>query len=292
MRSALEGGMSNGQEDVTREVLDSVRDFLGGPTLTSDGWTFEFGEHLESLWGAVYGGALTAGMLAVARAAAPDRSPRAMHVQLVRSVPRGVARATAEVRHSGRSVATVEVDLYDARDKIAVIGLATMVTPDAVEAQYTKMTATPFEVTTEPLEVQPAPSPFHKPLKMLREIDGVVHRAYDETRAPCVDGTMPTLSTLSAPWDSLDVTGPEVACLAADAVVGAPVLYSFIPADALGPNPDLSLRFTTAPATRPVQTAGTLLSVQQGTATIGIEVQAGDQLLAHALATSLLPRRT
>lgn len=284
--------MSSTQEDVTREVLICVHDFLGGPTPTNDGWFFEFGDHLESFWGAVYGGALAAGMLAVARAAVPDRSPRAMHIQIVRSVPVGVANVTAEVRHSGRTVATVEVDLYDARSKLAAIALMTMVSPDAVEAQYSNMTATPFVVTTEPLEVQPAPSPFSKGLKMVREIDGVIHRAYDETRTPCVDGTMPTLSTLSAPWNSLDLTGPEVACLAADAIVGAPVLYSFIPADALGPNPDLSLRFTTAPATRPVQTAGTLLSVQHGTATIGIEVQAGDQLLAHGLATSLLPRRS
>lgn len=283
--------MSSRQENVTREVLGCVQDFLGGPTATGDGWSFEFREYLESLWGAVYGGAIAAGMLVVARAAAPDRSPRAMHVQMVRSVPRGMARATAEVRHSGRTVATVEVNLYNARDKIAAIALVTMVTPDAVATQYSNMTATPFEVTTAPLDAQPAPSPFHKPLKMLREIDGVIHRAYDETRSPSVDGTMPTLSTLSAPWESLDLTGPEVACLAADAVVGAPVIYSFIPADALGPNPDLSLRFTTAPAARPVQAAGTLLSVQQGTATIGIEVQAGDQLLAHGLATSLLPRR-
>jgi acyl-coenzyme A thioesterase PaaI-like protein len=277
---------------VTGEVLRCVQDFLGGPKATVDGWSFEFGEYLESFWGAVYGGAVAAGMLVVARAAAPDRSPRAMHVQLVRSVPRGTARATAAVRHSGRTVATVEVNLYDARNKLAAIALVTMVTPDAVATQYANMTTTPFEVTTVPLETQPAPSPFHKPLKMLREIDGVIHRAYDATRSPCVDGTMPTLSTLSAPWESLDLTGPEVACLAADAVVGAPVLYSFIPADALGPNPDLSLRFTTAPATRPVQTAGTLLSVQHGTATIGIEVQAGDQLLAHGLATALLPRRS
>jgi acyl-coenzyme A thioesterase PaaI-like protein len=284
--------MSGSQEDVTRAVLSCVHDFLGGPTPTGDEWSFEFGEYLESVWGAVYGGALTAGMLAVARAAAPDRSPRAMHVQFVRSVPRGLARATAKVRHSGSTVATVEVDLYDARDKTAAIALVTMVTPDAVATQYHNMSATSFDVTTVPLDTPTLRSPFQAPLKMLREVDGVIYRAYDETLRPGVDGTAPTIGTLSAPWDHLDLTGPEVACLAADAMSGAPLLYSFIPADALGPNPDLSLRFTTAPATRPVQTAGTLLSVQHGTATIGIEVQAGDQLLAHALATALLPRRS
>jgi hypothetical protein len=48
------------------------------------------------------------------------------------------------------------------------------------------------------------------------------------------------------------------------------------------------LRFTTAPATRVITAAGMLLSVQRGTTTIGIEVQAGDHQLAHGLATSLL----
>jgi hypothetical protein len=64
-------------------------------------------------------------------------------------------------------------------------------------------------------------------------------------------------------------------------------MRSFIPLEASGPNADLTLRFTTAPATRVVTAAAMMLSVQHGTATIGIEVQAGAQL-AHGLATSLL----
>ncbi|MEO6630010.1 MAG: acyl-CoA thioesterase domain-containing protein [Aquihabitans sp.] len=277
------------QEQASRAAIATVATFLGGPTEQGDGWDFEFGEHLESNWGAVYGGALSAGMLSVARCALPERSPRAMHVQIVRSVPRGSARATAEVRHAGRTVATVEVQLYDARDKLAAIALLTMVTPDAVATQYHDTTATPFDVTTVPFT--PVRAPVQEPLKMLREVDGVFYRAYDDTMRRCVDGTAPPIGTLTVPWERLDVTGPEVACLAADAIVAAPVLYSFIPADALGPNADLSLRFTTAPAMRVVQAAGTLMSVQHGTATIGIEVQTDDHLLAHALATSLLPLR-
>jgi len=62
-------------------------------------------------------------MLAVARSAAPDRSPRSLHIQIVRSVPSGVAYATAEIRHAGRVVATVQVDMYDARRKLAVIAI-------------------------------------------------------------------------------------------------------------------------------------------------------------------------
>lgn len=276
------------QEQVSRDVLASVTEFLGGPHPRSEGWTFEFGEHLESNWGAVYGGALAAGTLAVARCAAPERSPRSLHVQMIRAVPRGTAYATAEVRHAGRTVATIEVDLYDGRNKLAAIVLVTMVTPSAVAAGYHDTTTTPFDVRTTPFETPPLRAPVQGSLHMLRKEDGAYHRAYDENVRPNVDGTMSSIGTITVPWDSLGVTGPEVACLAADAIVAAPVLQSFIPAGALGPNPDLSLRFTTAPATRVVQTSGTMLSVQHGTATVAIEVQAVDQQLAHGLSTSLL----
>lgn len=288
MASSDEGAR---QLQVNRAAVATVAEFLGGPTERGGEWAFDFGHHLESNWGAVYGGALAAGMLSIARCAMPDRSPRSMHIQMIRSMPCGAARATADVRHAGRTVATLEVALFDARDKLAAIALFTMVTPDAIETQYSDMTPTPFAVTTVPFGTPPVRAPMQEPLKMVREVDGIFYRAYDETLKRCVDGTVPTIGTLTVPWERLDVTGPEVACLAADAMVGPPVIYSFIPADALGPNPDLSLRFTTAPATRVVQTAGTLLSVQHGTATIGIEVQTDDHLLAHALATSLLPRR-
>src|SRR5436190_5446625 len=68
--------MTSDQRDVTDTVLRSVREFLGGPTPDGDEWCFEFGEHLQSNWGAVYGGALAAGALTVARLAVRDRSPR------------------------------------------------------------------------------------------------------------------------------------------------------------------------------------------------------------------------
>jgi len=50
---------------VTAAVLATVSGFLGGPSPDGDEWCFDFGEPLESNWGAVYGGALAAGTLAV-----------------------------------------------------------------------------------------------------------------------------------------------------------------------------------------------------------------------------------
>ena len=283
--------MSNTQQDVTREVLDSVRDFLGGPKPAGDEWHFDFGAHLFSNWGAVYGGAIAAGLLTVARSATPERSPRALHIQMVRSIPSGRVFATAAVRHPGRTVATVEVELYDERRKLAAIALLTMVTPEAVAAEYDRATAAPRIHVTE--------RPFVDPMSMQ---DAGIVAALDINSRFIRDGLMPLAANVRTsvdgssarflecrvPWNALGVTGPEAACLAADAVVGAVILESFVPDEALGPNPDLSLRFTTAPATSVISAASTLLSVQHGTATVGLEVQAGDNQLAHGLATSLL----
>jgi acyl-coenzyme A thioesterase PaaI-like protein len=282
--------MSSSQQNVTRAVLDSVHDFLGGPTRDGEEWCFEFGDQLHSNWGdVVHGGAVAAGMLAVARAAAPERSPRSMHVQIVRSMPSGPAWATAAVRHPGRTVATVEVDLYDQRRKLAAIALMTMVTPDAVAAEYDHAAAAPpFRAIEVPLPPVPESriAPITATLQMATRGEDVGLKA--KNVRPSVDGSVAGLLECVVPWDDLEPTGPEAACLLADAAVGLAFMDSYIPLEHVGPNADLTLRFSTAPATRVIAASSTMLSVQRGTATVGVEVQAGDNQLAHGLATSLL----
>jgi acyl-coenzyme A thioesterase PaaI-like protein len=282
--------MSISQQDITRAVLHSVHDLLGGPTPDGDEWCFQFGEHLHSNWGAVYGGALAAGMLAVARGCASDRSPRSMHLQIVRSVPSGLAFATATVRHSGRTVGTVEVDLYDQRRKLAAVALVTMVNPEAVLVDHHDMAARPqFRMTAHPMFAEWVP-PISESLELLSHRDGEPVGLHADNVRPSVDGSDAGGIECTVPWDDLELTGPEAACLVADAAIALPILGSFIPENDVGPNADLSLRFSTAPATRLITAAATMLSVQRGTATIGIEVQAGENQLAHGLATSLLLR--
>ena len=282
--------MSSSQHDVTRQVLDAVGDFLGGPTPDGDEWCFEFGTHLLSNWGdVVHGGAVAAGMLAVARAATPERSPRSMHVQLVRSVPSGRAWARAAVRHPGRTVATVEVDLFDRRRKLAAVALMTMVTPDAVAAEYDDTRAAPaFRAIEIPLPPVPESriAPITAALNMATRGKGYGLKA--ENVRSSVDGSVAGILECVVPWDDLESTGPEAACLVADAAVGLAFMDSFLPLENVGPNADLTLRFSSAPATRVIAAASPMLSVQRGTATVGIEVQAGDRQLAHGLATSLL----
>lgn len=281
------------QEAASRQAIASVQGFLGGPHQDGEGWVFDFGEHLESNWGAVYGGALAAGMLSIARALAPERSPRSLHIQIVRTVPRGVAYATAEMRHAGRTVGTVEIDLYDARRKLSAIALVTMVTPDAVAANLHNTTATPpFRVDARP---QPpefatlgATAPIIETLDLLATREGVPVMLTADNVRTSVDGSMAFIGECTLPWENLEFTGPEAACLTADARIGTAIMRSSVPLDAIGPNADLSLRFTTAPAKRVIHAASTMLSIQHGTATVSLELHAGDQQLAHGLATALL----
>jgi uncharacterized protein (TIGR00369 family) len=281
------------QQDVTRRVLDSVRDLLGGPTWDDNEWCFDLGEHLQSNWGAVYGGALSAATLAVARSAAPERSPRSIHVQMVRSVPSGRVCAAATVRHSGRTVATVEIELFDERRKLAAIALVTMVTPEEVAADYNSVIAAPaFRLGETPLAASDSGPPAAPVIATLNLItrDETGKLSAQNVRSG-VDGSAAAVMKCTVPWEDLDCTGPEAACLVADAVVGLPINRSYISQQDIGPNADLTLRFTTAPATRVIVAAATMLSVQHGTATVGIEVQAGNNQLAHGLASSLLLRR-
>jgi acyl-coenzyme A thioesterase PaaI-like protein len=290
MRAAVNVHEPEDQREVTAAVLAAVSGFLGGPSPEGDEWCFDFGQHLESNWGAVYGGALAAGTLAVARSVAPDRSPRSLHLQIVRSVPRGRAFATTRIRHMGRTVATVEVDLYDERRKLAATALLTMVTPGALAAQHHLTTAISFDITPHPVANADfgVDAPINESLNMVQRRNGQVVRLNVNNKPPSLDGSLPVVCECTTPWEDVDVTGPESACLAADACVAAPMVNSTLPPDHLGPNPDLTLRFTTAPATPVITAAGTILSIQQGSTTIGIEVQAGDHQLARGLATSLL----
>jgi hypothetical protein len=281
------------QRSVTAEVLASVRSFLGGPSQAGKGWTFDFEEHLESNWGAVYGGALAAGSLAVARAIAPDQSPRSLHIQILRSVPRGRVPARASVRHAGRTVGTVEVELFDQRDRLAAVSLVTMVTPQAVASDHHLTTAVRIEAHETPLtpgsEDDPKwVAPISHALRLgAWEGDELVALEAENVR-PSVDGTAAGVITCVLPWTALEHTGPEASCLLADALVAHPVMRSYLPLDAIGPNPDLTLRFTTAPAVAVIMGAAMLLSVQHGTTTVGIEIQGNGHQLAHGLATGLL----
>ena len=263
------------------------------PDPGGDEWCFEFGEQLRSNWGdVVHGGALAAGMLAVARAAAPERSPRSIHVQMVRSVPSGRAWATAVVRHPGRTVATVEVDLYDQRRKLAAIALMTMVTPDAVAAEYDRtVAAPPFRAIEVPLPPVPESriAPITAALKFATRGELVGLKA--ENVRSSVDGSVAGILECVVPWDALESTGPEAACLVADAAVGLPSwtrTSRWSTSDRMQISPCGSAPRPRRTSSRPRHQCCRSSAAPPRSAS---RCRRGDNQLAHGLATSLLLRR-
>jgi hypothetical protein len=169
-----------------------------------------------------------------------------------------------------------------------------MVAPGAVEAHYCNTTALPVRERQRRITMDPSfVAPVQQSLEMLgTDDDGALIALDAENVTPSVDGTLSALGGITVPWDALDSTGPEAACLVADALIAAPLVNSFIPEDVVGPNADLSLRFTTAPASRRVSATATMLAVQDGTAIVAVDVQALGNQLAHGLSTSLLLPRS
>ena len=138
------------QRPVNEAAVAAVRDFLGGPSSKGDDWTFDLGEHLSSNWGAVYGGHRGGrggpGAAGGARSRAAQCPFADGPVLAVRD-----SRGDRTVRHGGRVVTTIEVELFDARQKLAAVGLITAVLPDALAQGYSNSDTPPFEVRDEEL---------------------------------------------------------------------------------------------------------------------------------------------
>ena len=254
-----------------------------------------FGEHLESNWGAVYGGALAA----ATAGAGPGRRARPCHP--VRCTSRscgrfrvGAAYATARMRHAGRTVGTVEVDVFDRAAEAR--GHCARHHGDADRgSRPATTTRAPFRFASGRNRVPLGRDSFESP---------VTRRARDDPDRRRRQYRLAADGRCAAERRRVGGAG------AADhRSVGEPRAHrprSRVPRGRRGRrrsrarvvrsqtrrwdrNADLSLRFTTAPATpRGPEPRDRWCRSQHGTATVAIEVQAGDQQLAHGLSTSLL----
>jgi hypothetical protein len=283
------------QRAVNEAAVAAVRDFIGGPRPNGDDWTFDLGEHLSSNWGAVYGGATAAAVVTLARLAAPESSPRGLHLQMVRSLPCGAASGIARIRHGGRVVTTIEVELFDSRQKLAAVGLVTSVRPGALAQEYSNCEAPPFELRDEEPRAWDLDSGYSgTQAPIVSEIKINQNRIAVTNIPRGVTGDPALGLRIESPWDDVATTGPELACLIADAANGPTISYAL---DRLGPvafpNTDLTLRFASAVGADTVWASGTLVAIAQGTTTVSIDVQAEGRWLAHGLSTSvLLPTTT
>jgi acyl-coenzyme A thioesterase PaaI-like protein len=196
-------------------------------------------------------------------------------MQMVRSLPFGPAVGIARVRHSGRVVTTIEVELFDAREKLAAVGLVTSVLPP------------PFELRKEP---SPWDLDTSAELSRIGDVLELDPGRIVATNVPgSITGDAANCVEMKAPWEDTATTGPELACLVADTVNGAPLWHGQSTLGvAVFPNTDLTLRFASPTGADPVFATGRLVAVEQGTTTVAIDVQAGGHWLAHGHSTSVL----
>lgn len=248
-----------------------------GVTPAGDGlWRMSAPESLHGAYGGAFGGFLAATTVAVARQAAPGRTPFALDCQFVRGLRGSRARVRSEIVRSGRSLTAVVVGITDGEDIAtrATVLLAEPASlddwsvPDRGEAPTGTARAKPWR---------------HPPDRRVGIIDTLGPRA---NREP--GGGIAT--TIRVPWpEPLCGASAEVACMAADLATGPPVEASFDGTWRPHPNPDLSLRFLPRPVdVAEVTGVGTLDGTVAGVAMMSLAVWAGGERLAVGVSTALV----
>jgi len=231
-------------------------------------WRFELGRELHGAFGGVFGGAVAACALVVARQLAPGKVPAALDCRFLRGLPAGTASVTATVLHAGRSLSCVSVDVIDERDRLATRATVSLVAPDAL-ADLDGGSAGPPEPTGAD-GWSPAPG-----------VDIPIVATLEPRLASLGDRGMASIIRL--PWRSA-----EAACMAADLCVGPPVAAAVRGQPVSHPNPDLSLRFAGPVTGEELVGVGRVDRVAGGVAAVSIEVWSDADLVAIGVSTSLL----
>lgn len=254
----------------------SAAEFLGARPGEDGSWRFELGERVHGAFGGVFGGAVAAAAVMAARPAAPDRQPFSLHTTFVRGLSTPSCTAAVEVVNSGRTVATVAVDLHDERDKLAARSTVTFAAPEALSPQD---------------HAGRVPVPDLVPYEQGRTLrmSGAGNPPIVEIMAPRIVGepTGGTAHAVRVPWDPEPAAAVEAACMAADFCVGIPVgsaLTELVPM----PNPDLSLRFAGDDTADVLVGVGRLGRLDRGVAATQVEVWAGEALTAIGLSSTVL----
>ena len=254
----------------------NAAEFLGAAAGEGGSWRFEIGPELHGAFGGAFGGVVAAAAVMTARSVADGRRPTALDIRFLRSLPAGTATVTPSVLHEGRTLSCVSVDVSTDDGRLAARATVSLVA-DAALASVDRADAE-----------RPAPS-------------------YDEGRpwppvgAPIIETLEPRTVAwpergeavaLRVPWDDVEHTSAEAACVPGDMCVGPPVVFEPATRGLAHPNPDLALRFAAPITSSEVIGLGRLERVCHGLATVAIEVWSGGHLVAVGASTStLLGRR-
>ena len=239
-------------------------------------WHFTIPRELHGAFGGAFGGIVAAACIAAARDRADGRVPMALDCRFLRSLPAGTARFETATLAAGRSLTNVSVDVVGPDDRHCTRATVSFAAPEALTAEA--------DAPGTPRAVHGETTPWREPAGV--EIPVVRTLA---PRGARIDDAFATV--LDVPWDPDPTRSAEAACIAADMCVGPPVGAVISERWIPHPNPDLSLRFAGAVATRELCGVGRLERVSDGLAVVTIEVTAGTELVAVGTSTSMLLRQ-
>ena len=240
-------------------------------------WRFDLAEELNGGFGGTNGGTLAGVCVHVARSAAPGRIPVGIDARFIRGFRPGPARVVPTTLNQGRTLTTVSVDVFTEEEKLATRSTISLVAPEALGEVDQPVTRTrPDDLTGyDDARVWRQP-PGHRTIPL---IDTFSPRLMGKGDFGIATGT-------KVIWADPSATA-EAACIAADISVGPPVAGALRGMPLAMPNPDISLRFTTADAAGDhLVSICRLEGVRGGLATTSLEVWSDSTLIAVGVSTT------
>jgi len=235
-------------------------------------WRFHIGRELHGAFGGAFGGVVAAAAMMTARSVADGRRPTALDVRFLRGLPAGAVTATPAILHAGRTLSCVSVDMKTDDDRLAARATVSLVSIEALA---------PVNSAVDGRSI-----PSYEDGKPWPPIGAPIIEALEPRTVEWPDRGHAV--ALRVPWDDVEGTSAEAACLPGDMCVGPPVVFEPAAAGLAHPNPDLSLRFAAPITSNEVIGVGRLERVHDGLATTAVEVWSAGGLAAVGVSTSTL----
>ncbi len=251
--------------------MPSLAEFLGAEATGEGTWRFDVPVELHGAFGGAFGGIVAACTLLTARSVAPGRVPNALDCRFVRGLGAGEARTQASVLHSGRSLSTISVDLFDSGDRLCTRSTISLVSAEALVPLERPARAPGDWKSHEEASQWPAIAPIVSTIDS--RLVGNDERGF--------------ATAMKIPWNLALDSSAESASMAADMAVGPPL--GTLAGDGVStPNPDISLRFCGEVVEAIIVGVGHLDRAGGGVAAVGVEVWSDGSLVATGVSTALM----
>jgi hypothetical protein len=107
----------------------------------------------------------------------------------------------------------VEIEIYDQRDKLAVLALVTAVQPDVLASQHHNTAAEPFQTRSVPMPADDPADSAQAPIAKALNMAVSRYRLDIMNRPPSITGNPSMGLSIESPWSEVANTSPELACV-------------------------------------------------------------------------------